>query len=77
MDGGKDNVLLPDYEVVEESGNMYIMCPFHPESNLQGVRDNKLYYCPEVGCPVFMNDKNKSEVLQALTNDTCPEIRTK
>jgi len=62
---------LPDYEMVEG-----IMCPFHPKEELRGFQDN-FYYCPAVGCPVFVTDDNKHVVVQVLRQDTCPDIRSK
>ena len=61
---------------------LYEMCPFHPQQFIQCVNPQARFgplrfKCPQLGCPVYLFEDTREIMMEALKNDTHPQVHAR
>ena len=61
---------------------LYEVCPFHPHQFIQCVNPQASFgplrfKCPQPGCPVYLFEDTREIMMEALKNDTHPQVHAR
>ena len=76
-----------EWEILDEMDTqfnqlLYESCPFHPQRFLECVNPQAQFgplrfKCPQEGCPVYLFEDTREVMMEALKEDTHPQVRAR